>query len=124
MKVAHNAISNLYLASGIAPVASMAALGITVGLGTDDPDCNETINMFLVMKAAALVQKAHSLDAAALTSEKVVEMATIDGARAVGMEDGIGSLEKGKCADVIVVDLQQPQLQPMHHIPNALVYQA
>lgn len=124
VKVAHNAISNLYLASGFAPVADMAALGITVGLGTDDPDCNETINMLLVMKAAALVQKAHCLDAAALTSEKVVEMATIDGARAVGMEDRIGSLETGKRADVIVVDLQQPQLQPMHHIPNALVYQA
>jgi cytosine/adenosine deaminase-related metal-dependent hydrolase len=124
VKVAHNAISNLYLASGFAPVARMAALGITVGLGTDDPDCNETINMFLVMKAAALVQKAHNLDAAALTSEQVVEMATIDGARAVGMEDRIGSLEVGKRADIIVVDLQEPQLQPMHHVPNALVYQA
>jgi cytosine/adenosine deaminase-related metal-dependent hydrolase len=123
VKVAHNAISNLYLASGFAPVARMAALGITVGLGTDDPDCNETINMFLVMKAAALVQKAHYLDAAALTSEQVVEMATIDGARAVGMEDRIGSLEVGKRADLIVIDLQEPQLQPMHHIPSALVYQ-
>jgi cytosine/adenosine deaminase-related metal-dependent hydrolase len=124
VKVAHNALSNLYLASGIAPIAEMVAQGITVGLGTDDPDCNETINMFQVMKAAALVQRARYLDAAALTSEQVVEMATIDGARAIGMEDQLGSLEPGKRADVIVIDPETPQMQPMHHVPNALVYQA
>ena len=102
----------------------MVSYGITVSLGTDDPDCNESINMFQVMKAAALVQRAKYLDASALTSEEVLEMATISGARAVGLEDEIGSLETGKRADVIVIDLNAPQLWPMHHIPNALVYQA
>ena len=124
VKVAYNALSNLFLASGLAPIAEMVSYGITVSLGTDDPDCNESINMFQVMKAAALVQRAKYLDASALTSEEVLEMATISGARAVGLEDEIGSLETGKRADVIVIALNAPQLWPMHHIPNALVYQA
>jgi atrazine chlorohydrolase/5-methylthioadenosine/S-adenosylhomocysteine deaminase/melamine deaminase len=124
VKVAHNAISNLYLASGFAPVTRMVGQGLTVGLGSDDANCNESVNLFQVMKFAALVQRGSTLDAAALSSEKVVEMATIDGARAIGMEDDIGSLEVGKKADLIVLDRTNPQLWPLHHIPNALVYQA
>jgi len=124
VKVAHNAVSNLYLASGIAPISKMVAQGITVGVSTDDANCNESVNMIQAMKIAALAQRAKNLDCSALTSEKVVEMATIDAARAVGMQDSIGSLEKGKKADIIIIDLAHPQLCPLHHIPNALVFQA
>lgn len=124
VKVAHNAICNQYIASGIAPISKMMAHGITVGISTDDPNVNDSINMIQSMKAAALAQRAKNLDPAALTSEKVLEMATIDAARAIGMESEIGSLEPGKKADIIVLNLDHPQFWPMHHIPSALVFQA
>ena len=76
------------------------------------------------MKHVALLQKVNNLDSGAMTAEKVVEMAMIDGARAVGMEDEIGSIEVGKQADIIVIDLQHPHLVPCHNIPSVLVYQA
>ena len=124
VKVAHNSVSNLYLASGIAPISKMVSQGITVGIGTDDANCNESINMIQAMKIAALAQRGHTLDPSALTSEKVVEMATIEAAKAIGMENEIGSLEVGKKADVILLNLKNPQLCPLHHIPNGLVFQA
>jgi cytosine/adenosine deaminase-related metal-dependent hydrolase len=80
--------------------------------------------MLADMKFAALAQKARQLDAAALSAEKALEMATIDGARAIGLEDTIGSLEAGKRADLIILDMEAPHLKPCHHIPSTLVYQA
>lgn len=124
VKVAHNAVSNLYLASGIAPISKMVSQGITVGIGTDDANCNESINMIQAMKIAALAQRTNNFDPSALTSEKIVEMATIDAAKAIGLDHEIGSLEVGKKADLIILDLAQPQLCPLHHIPNGLVFQA
>jgi len=124
VKVAHNPVSNLYLASGVAPITKMVSNGVTVGIGTDDANCNESVNMIQAMKIAALSQRGANYDASALTSEKVVEMATIDGARALGLEDEIGSLETNKKADIILIDADCPQLLPLHHIPNGLVYQA
>lgn len=106
VKVAHNAVSNLYLASGFAPVSKMVSQGITVGVSTDDANCNDTISMILAMKIAALAQRGSNLDSSALTTEKVVEMATIDAAKAIGLDHEIGTLEPGKKADVIVVGLQ------------------
>lgn len=124
VKVAHQAVSNQYLGSGVAPITRMTNLGITVGLGTDDPNCNDSVNMFSDMKHAALIQKAVNVDAAAMTAEKVLEMATIDGARCVGMEHDIGSIEKGKKADIILVNLNYSHLKPCHHLPAVMVYQA
>lgn len=124
VKVANLAVSNQYLGSGIAPIAKMINQGITVGIGTDDTNCNDSANMLSDMKHVALVQKVNNLDAGAMTAEKVIEMATIDGARAVGMESEIGSIEMGKQADIIVIDLRRPHLVPCHHIPSVLVYQA
>lgn len=123
-KVAHNPISNLFMASGFAPVSKMVETGVTVGLGTDDGNASENVNIVQVMKTAALVQRGITLDPGAITAEKLVEMATIDGAHAIDMGESLGSLEPGKRADVILIDLAQPQLRPLHHIPNALVYQA
>jgi cytosine/adenosine deaminase-related metal-dependent hydrolase len=124
VKVANNVVSNMFLASGIAPVAEMVNTGVTVGIGTDDCNCNTSVNMLSDMKFAALAQKVRYLHSAAITAEKVVEMATIDGARAVGLESDIGSLEVGKKADIILVDMRHPQMVPCHSIPSALVYQA
>jgi cytosine/adenosine deaminase-related metal-dependent hydrolase len=122
--VANNAASNLFLGSGIAPVAEMQAAGITVGLGTDDANCNNGVNMIADMKIAALAQKGKYGRATAITAERVLEMATIDGATAVGMADQIGSLEVGKKADLVLVDLSRPYLFPRHSVASVLVYQA
>lgn len=124
VKVANNPVSNLLLASGIAPVAEMQAAGITVGLGTDDGNCNHSVNIVADMKFAALAQKGRYRSATAITAEKVLEMATIDGARAVGLGDQIGSLEPGKKADLVLLDLGRANLVPCHNLASVLVYQA
>jgi atrazine chlorohydrolase/5-methylthioadenosine/S-adenosylhomocysteine deaminase/melamine deaminase len=124
VKVANNPVSNLLLASGIAPIAEMQAAGITVGLGTDDGNCNNSVNIVADMKFAALAQKGRYRSAAAITAEKVLEMATIDGARAVGLGEEIGSLERGKKADLLLLDLGHANLVPCHSIASVLVYQA
>jgi cytosine/adenosine deaminase-related metal-dependent hydrolase len=124
VKIAHQPSSNMYLASGFAPIPKMLAEGITVGIGSDDPNCNDSVNMLIEMREAALIHKAHNLDASCITAEQVMEMATIGGAKALGMENQIGSLEVGKKADIIILDLQAPHLRPMHHLPSVLVYQA
>ena len=123
-RVAHNPVSNMFLASGIAPIPKMLAAGITIGLGTDDCNCNCSVNMLADMKTAVLLHKVANLDAAAITAEKILEMATIDGARAVRMEKEIGSIESGKKADLIIVDTGLPNLTPCHNVPGTLVYQA
>jgi cytosine/adenosine deaminase-related metal-dependent hydrolase len=124
VKVANNPVSNMFLASGIAPVAEMQAAGITVGLGTDDGNCNNSVNIVADMKLAALAQKVRYRSATAITAEKVLEMATIDGARAVGLQDQIGSLEPGKKADLVLLDLGRANLVPCHNLASVLVYQA
>jgi cytosine/adenosine deaminase-related metal-dependent hydrolase len=123
-KVSTQPVSNLFLGNGIAPVAEMHTAGITVALGTDDGNCNNSVNMLADMKFAALLQKGRYGDAAALTAQRVLEMATIEGARAVGMAEEIGSLEPGKRADVILIDMQAAHMQPHQSIASALVYQA
>jgi atrazine chlorohydrolase/5-methylthioadenosine/S-adenosylhomocysteine deaminase/melamine deaminase len=124
VKVANNAVSNMFLGSGIAPVMEMHLAGLTVGIGTDDANCNNGVNMLSDMKFVALAQKARYARADALTAQRVLEMATIDGARALGMEHEIGSLEPGKKADLVLVDLDRPHLYPRVSVPSVLVYQA
>lgn len=123
-KISHNPCSNLYLASGVAPVPEMLSAGLTVGLGSDGPASSNNHNLFQAMKTAALMQKGYHRDPTIMTAEKVLEMATIDGARAIGLEHRIGSLEVGKQADVIVIDTQHPAMTPIHHPVSALVYSA
>jgi atrazine chlorohydrolase/5-methylthioadenosine/S-adenosylhomocysteine deaminase/melamine deaminase len=123
VKMSNNVVSNMFLASGIAPVAKLVLAGVTVGIGTDDCNCNGSVNMLSDMKFAALAQKVKYGNSAAITAEKVVEMATIDGARAVGLEKQIGSIEVGKKADFILLDLAHPQAVPMFSVPSVLVYQ-
>ena len=111
--VAHNPISNMKLASGAAPVVEMLRQGVAVGLGTDGEKENNNLDLFEEMKTASLLAKFSSLDAAALDAWSVCQMATITGAKALGMQDEIGSLEVGKQADLIAVKLDTPRMTPL-----------
>jgi 5-methylthioadenosine/S-adenosylhomocysteine deaminase len=122
VKVAHNAESNMKLASGIAPVPRLLEEGITVGIGTDGCASNNNLDMFQEMDAVAKVHKVQTLDPTVLDAKTVVQMATIEGARVLGLEEQIGSLEPGKRGDVIVVDVKRPHLIPMYNVYSHLVY--
>jgi len=122
--VIHDPTSNMILASGKAPVLELRRAGVTVGLACDGPACNNTQDMFEVMKDAALLQKVTTANAAALTAREVFAMATIEGARACGLGDRIGSLEPGKAADITIVDTFASHLRPMHEPFATLVYSA
>ena len=111
--VAHNPTSNLKLGSGIAPVAKMLELGVTVGIGTDGPASNNDLDMFEEMRLAALLAKGIGGDPTALPAREALAMATRIGARAMHLGDITGSLEPGKRADLIVVDLDQT-----HNVPR------
>jgi 5-methylthioadenosine/S-adenosylhomocysteine deaminase len=113
VSVAHNPVSNMKLASGIAPIADMLAAGIPVGLGTDGEKENNNFDMFEEMKTASLLGKLRHHDASAMDSWQCLRMATILGARAIGLEDEIGSLEVGKRADIIAVRTDTPRMTPL-----------
>jgi len=121
--VAHCPSSNLKLGSGLARVAEMLARKIPVSLGADGAACNNRLDMFTEMRTAALLQKlAHGPEV--LPAAQVLRMATIDGARAMGLEQEIGSIEMGKRADVIVVDLDRIHSSPARDVVSTLVYSA
>jgi atrazine chlorohydrolase/5-methylthioadenosine/S-adenosylhomocysteine deaminase/melamine deaminase len=124
VRVSTQPVSNSYLGSGVAPVTEFLARDMAVGIGTDDGCCNDSVNLLADMKVLACLHRAVHEDASVLTAERVVEMATLGGAAAVGMLDRIGSLEVGKLADVVLVDLQRPQLVPAPDLAAALVWQA
>lgn len=111
--VAHNPISNMKLASGAAPIVKMLKQGVAVGLGTDGEKENNNLDLFEEMKTASLLAKFSHLDAAALDAWSVCEMATRTGAKALGMQEEIGSLEVGKQADLIAVKLDTPRMTPL-----------
>jgi len=119
----HNPSSNMMLASGVAPVAEMRAAGVAVGLGTDGPaGSNNDLDLMEEMDLAAKLAKITKMDPLALNARAVVEMATIEGARALHMEKEIGSLEAGKKADLIVISLDEPNAVPMYDIYAQLAY--
>jgi len=122
-KVANNMLANLALGEGIAPVPRMQQAGITVGIGTDNVPNSDTVNMLKDIEYAALVQKGVRQDAGAVTAEKALEMATIDGAKAIGRGDELGSIEPKKLADIVLIDLDQTHMHPRHYLPSAIVYQ-
>jgi 5-methylthioadenosine/S-adenosylhomocysteine deaminase len=124
VRVVHNPESNMKLASGVAPVPDLLARGIAVGLGTDGCASNNNLDLFQEMDSAAKLHKVHRLDPTVMPSPTVLEMATLGGARVLGMEEEIGSLEAGKKADVIVLELNRPHLQPMYNPVSHLVYSA
>jgi 5-methylthioadenosine/S-adenosylhomocysteine deaminase len=120
--VSHNPESNMKLASGIAPVEAMRKAGIPVGLGTDGAASNNDLDMFEAMRQAAFLHKLVANDPRAIPAPVALEMATIDGARAMGMEKEIGSLETGKRADLLVVSMASARQTPMYDPVSHLVY--
>ena len=123
VSIAHNPISNLKLASGVAPVTNLLAAGVTVGLATDSVASNNNLDMFEEGRTAALLQKMREGDASQFTIEQALKALTIEGAKALGLEDKIGSLEVGKQADFIAI---QPKgrihLYPLENMLSHLVY--
>jgi 5-methylthioadenosine/S-adenosylhomocysteine deaminase len=119
----HNPSSNMMLASGVAPVPEMRAAGVAVGLGTDGPaGSNNDLDLMEEMDLAAKLAKITKMDPLALNAKAVVEMATIDGAKAVHLEKEIGSLEAGKKADIILISLDEPNAVPMYDVYSQLAY--
>lgn len=111
--VAHNPISNMKLASGIAPVEKLLKAGVAVGIGTDGEKENNNLDMFEDMKATSLLGKLNNLDASALDAWEVLRMGTIDGARSIGLDHEVGSIELGKRADIIAVRTDTPRMTPL-----------
>jgi 5-methylthioadenosine/S-adenosylhomocysteine deaminase len=122
VRVAHCPESNMKLASGVAPVPEMLQRGIRVGLGTDGCASNNNLDLFQEMDTAAKLHKAFHRDPTVLAAPAVLKMATSGGARVLGLEDRIGSLEAGKKADLIFLNLDQPHLTPLYNIYSHLVY--
>ena len=124
VKAITNPESNMKLASGISPVPRLLAQGITVGLGTDGCASNNNLDLFEEMDTTAKLHKVGAMDPTVLDAFTVLRMATLSGAKALGMADRIGSLQPGKKADVIVIDTHKPHLTPMYNPYSHLVYAA
>ncbi|HSV84630.1 MAG TPA: amidohydrolase [Ramlibacter sp.] len=122
--VSHNPVSNAKLASGVAPVPELRRAGVPVGLGTDSALSNNALNLFQEMKFAVLLQRAHRLDGNALTARDALRMATLEGARVLGWQTEIGSLEPGKQADLVVLDLEHPLGVTAERVISDLVFAA
>ena len=124
VKIAYNPVANMKLAQGTAKIKEMLDFGITVGLGTDGPASNNSLDMFETMKIAALLQKLAYKDPGVLPAWQVLKMATVDAAKALGLESEIGSIEAGKKADIILLDFKKPHLTPIHDLYANIVYSA
>jgi Cytosine deaminase and related metal-dependent hydrolases len=124
VSVVHCPESNLKLASGFAPVARLLAAGVNVALGTDGAASNNDLDLHGEMRTAALLAKAVAGDASALPAAQALHMATLGGARALRRDDEIGSLEAGKQADFIAIDLSAAETQPIYDVLSHLVYAA
>jgi 5-methylthioadenosine/S-adenosylhomocysteine deaminase len=122
--IAHCPSSNLKLASGIAPVAALTRAGVNIGLGTDGAASNNRLDLFEEMRLAALLAKGSSLDPTVMPAMKALEAATLGGARALGLQDHIGSLETGKFADIAAIRLNEIELQPCFDPVSHIVYAA
>jgi 5-methylthioadenosine/S-adenosylhomocysteine deaminase len=121
-KAVNNPESNMKLASGISPVPEMLAAGVTVGLGTDGCASNNNLDLFGEMDTAAKAHKIKNLDPTVMNAATVLRMATIEGAKVLGIDTVTGSLEVGKKADIIILDMDKPHLTPMYNPFSHLVY--
>jgi len=124
VKVVYVPVSNMKLGLGAARMKDLVDLGVNVGLGTDGPASNNSLDMFETMKVGALLQKLVYRDAAVFSAYEVLRMATVGGARVLGLDKEVGTLEVGKKADLILVDFSKPHLQPLHNAYSSSVYSA
>lgn len=122
VSVSHCPVSNLKLGCGIAKVNYMVENGINVSLGTDGQGSGSNLDLFEAMKYTALLQKGISEDPKLLPAYEVLKMATIDGAKALGLDDKIGSIEEGKIADIIIIDIDNILIKPVNDLISELVY--
>lgn len=120
--VAHCPVSNMKLSSGVAPVPKILSKGINVGLGTDGASSNNSMNLMRDLSICSFLHKSTQMDPTALTAYEILEMATIGGAKALNWEKEIGTLEVGKCADIILIDLNKLHYYPFNNIVSDLVY--
>ncbi|WP_067821475.1 amidohydrolase family protein [Actinomadura kijaniata] len=120
--VAHNPVANMILASGVCPVKDLRRAGVEVGLGVDGAASNDRQDMLEAIKSAVLLQRVHHLSTAALSARDALRMATLGGARALGLGDQLGSLEPGKSADLVVFDGDSPALANVHDPFQSVVY--
>ena len=120
--VSHNPESNMKTASGVARVPELLAAGVHVGLGTDGPASNNNLDLFEEMDTAAKLHKVVNLDPTVMPAQTVFEMATLGGARALGLEASVGSIEPGKLADIVMIDARVPELTPLYDVYSHLVY--
>jgi 5-methylthioadenosine/S-adenosylhomocysteine deaminase len=124
ISVSHCIESNMKLASGLAPIVEMKRHGINISLGTDGSASNNNVDMFSEMSSVAKIHKVRCMDPTVMGAEETFHAATIGGARALNVENKIGSLEVSKKADFIVLDLDQPHMVPMYSVPSHLTYVA
>ena len=122
VRVSHNPESSMKLAAGVAPIPEMLKRVIKVGLGTDGCASNNDLDMFREMDTAAKIHKVTSLEPTVMSARTVLKMATLDGASVLGLDKFIGSIEIGKQADIILVDMNQPHLTPLYNCYSQLVY--
>lgn len=122
--VSHNIVSNLKLASGISPVPAMIERGVKLGLGTDGPASNNTLDLMRDMQLTALVHKGTTGDPTALPARKVLEMATVDGARVLGIDDAVGTLTEGAQADLICIETDRAHATPLYDPYSHIVFAA
>lgn len=125
-RISHCPNSNLKLASGIAKIPELLDMGVVVSIGADGAPCNNNLDVFNEMRSAALIQKARLLNPTAMPAEKVFELATINGARAIGMEDELGSIEEGKLGDIVIMGMDKLHGTPCEGVDiiSRLVYSA
>ena len=121
-RVIHCPHSNMKLASGICPIAKFQEAGVVVGIGTDGAASNNGLDMFAETRLAALLAKSANADPTTQPAPAAVAMATLGGARALGIDHRVGSIEAGKCADLIAIDLAHPALQPLHDAHSQLIH--
>lgn len=122
--VAHNPESNMKLASGIAPVPQMLEAGIAVALGTDGASSNNNLDMLQEMRTCALLHKVNSMDPTVIPAWTALKMATVNGAKVLGLEDKVGQLKEGMKADFILIDLDKPHMSPRYDLAANVVYAA
>jgi 5-methylthioadenosine/S-adenosylhomocysteine deaminase len=120
--VSHNPVSNMMLGDGVAPVVEMLRQGVNVALGTDGAASNHSQDLFDTMKAASLLQKVHHQDAAVIKPYDVLHMATIGGAKALGLSSVCGTIEVGKRADIVLLDIDRIHIQPINDIFSQIVH--
>jgi len=124
VNVVYVPVANMKLGLGAAKIKELTSLNVNMALGTDGPASNNTLDMLETMKVGALLQKLVYLNPEALSAHEVLRMATLNGAKALGLEKSIGSLEAGKKADIILIDFSKPHLKPLHDVYASIVYSA